>query len=73
MDEQTPTLLHLEDVYKAYGQKVILNDIDFMVNKGELCTVVGPSGCGKSTMLRLILGQERATSGKILFEGKEIA
>lgn len=65
-------LLHLEDVYKQYGDKVILDDIDLSVRKGELCTVVGPSGCGKSTLLRLILGQERATKGDILLDSSPI-
>lgn len=65
-------LLHVEDIYKQYGSKIVLDNVDLKVKRGELCTVVGPSGCGKSTLLRLILGQERATSGRILFEGKEI-
>tara|TARA_Y100001960_G_scaffold328546_1_gene417580 strand:- start:4887 stop:5795 length:909 start_codon:yes stop_codon:yes gene_type:complete len=70
-------LLHLHDVRKVYpdkkqeiGHKVILDDIDLSVKKGEFCTVVGPSGCGKSTLLRLILGQEQQTSGDITIEGE---
>ena len=65
-------LLHIEDITKTYGRKVVLGDIDLRVRAGEFCTVVGPSGCGKSTLLRLILGQERATSGRLLIEGEEI-
>ena len=64
--------LHFEDVYKHYGNRCILNDIDLSVSREEFCTVVGPSGCGKSTLLRLILGQERATSGNIYLEGKPV-
>lgn len=64
--------LHVEDVYKAYGSKLILDDIDLSVKKGELCTVIGPSGCGKSTLLRLILGQEPTTRGKIFLDGEEL-
>ncbi len=63
-------LLHIEDVYKSYGDKLILDDIDLSVKQGELCTVVGPSGCGKSTLLRLILGQEQPTQGHVLIDGK---
>lgn len=62
--------LHIEDVYKAYGSKLVLDDIDLSVKQGELCTVVGPSGCGKSTLLRLILGQESPTKGDIILDGK---
>lgn len=65
-------ILHLEDVYKAYGGKVILHNIDLAISKGEFCSVVGPSGCGKSTLLRLILGQEVPDSGNIYLEGKEV-
>jgi len=66
------SLLYLEDVHKCYGPKIILEDIDLAVRKGELCTVVGPSGCGKSTLLRLILGQEQVTSGALLIGGKPV-
>ena len=64
--------LHFGDVYKHYGNRCILNDIDLSVSRDEFCTVVSPSGCGKSTLLRLILGQERATSGGIYLEGKPV-
>lgn len=69
---KTTALLHIEDVYKAYGTKVVLDNIDMTVSAGELCTVVGPSGCGKSTLLRLILGQERPTAGEIYVDGRPV-
>lgn len=65
-------LLFLSDIYKQYGSKVVLDNIDLAVNKGELVTVVGPSGCGKSTLLRLILGQEQVTRGEILIDGQPV-
>ena len=64
--------LHIEDVYKSYDRKVILDNIDLTVRKGEFCSVVGPSGCGKSTLLRLILGQEVADQGLIQIDGQEV-
>lgn len=67
------TKLHLEDVYKTYGEKLVLDNIDLKVTAGELCTVVGPSGCGKSTLLRLLLGQEAADSGSIFIDGKAVS
>jgi NitT/TauT family transport system ATP-binding protein len=66
-------LLHLQDVYKSYGPKLVLDNSDFSVAHGELCTVVGPSGCGKSTLLRLILGEEAASSGVLLVDGQPIS
>ena len=65
-------LLHIQDLYKSYGENVILDNIDLSVSEGAFVTVVGPSGCGKSTLLRLILGQEPQTSGEILVDQKPV-
>lgn len=65
-------ILHIEDLYKSYGAKVVLENIDLAVREGEFCSVVGPSGCGKSTLFRIILGQETATSGTTLIDGAPI-
>jgi len=65
-------LLHLENVYKSYGPKQVLDNVDMSVKAGELCTVVGPSGCGKSTLLRIIVGQERTTHGDVLIDGRSV-
>jgi NitT/TauT family transport system ATP-binding protein len=64
-----PAFLHIEDLYKSYGPKRVLDNIDLKVARGELCTVVGPSGCGKSTLLRQILGEELPDSGRVELEG----
>lgn len=66
------SFLFIQDLYKAYGNKVVLDDIDLAVSSGEIITVVGPSGCGKSTLLRLILGQEFPTSGTLLICGQPV-
>ncbi len=64
--------LRIEDVYKSYGERCILDNVDLVVASGELCTVVGPSGCGKSTLLRQILGEERPDAGSITIEGAPV-
>jgi NitT/TauT family transport system ATP-binding protein len=64
--------LHIEDLYKSYDGRTVLDNIDLTVREGELCTVVGPSGCGKSTLLRMILGQESPDSGKIEIDGHHV-
>ena len=69
---ETVPFLEVRDVYKSYGDKLVLDNIDLSVARGELCCVIGPSGCGKSTLLRLILGQERATGGQLLIEGEPV-
>jgi NitT/TauT family transport system ATP-binding protein len=65
-------LLHIEDLYKSYGPKRVLDNIDLAVQGGELCTLVGPSGCGKSTLLRQILGEERPDAGRITIGGAPV-
>lgn len=65
-------LLEVEDVYKDYGTKRVLDNVDLKVKAGEFCTVIGPSGCGKSTLLRLILGQEAPTEGTVLVNGQPV-
>ncbi len=67
-----PFKLHIEDVYKSYDGRCILDNIDLKVTAGEFCTVVGPSGCGKSTLLRLILGEEKPDSGRgqVMIDGQ---
>jgi len=64
--------LHLEDIYKSYDGKLVLDDIDLSVSSGELCTLVGPSGCGKSTLLRMVLGQELPDDGVIEIDGEVV-
>jgi len=70
--EKETNFLYLENVYKSYGPKTVLDDIDLAVSEREFCTVVGPSGCGKSTLLRLVLGQEFPTSGTIRMQGEPL-
>ena len=54
-----------EGVTKAYDQKVIFSNIDFMVERGEKIAFVGKNGEGKSTMLKLIVGDQPVTGGKV--------
>ena len=72
MTEIAGNLLHVEDLYKSYGEKIVLENLDLAVREGTLCSVVGPSGCGKSTLFRILVGQEAATNGKIMFEGRDV-
>ena len=55
------------------GELTILRDVSFTVERGEALAVVGSSGSGKSTLLHLLGTLDRATSGKIFFEGQDLA
>ncbi len=57
--------LSFEHVGKRFGETVVLSDVDFKTEPGELVVLVGPSGCGKSTLMRLVAGLETLTEGII--------
>ncbi len=65
-------LLKAEDVRAGYGRMEILHGIGLEVRPGEIVSVIGPNGAGKSTAFKTIVGLLRATSGRILFDGREI-
>lgn len=65
-------IIEILEICKSYDNTEILKNISFNVKKNEFLTLLGPSGCGKTTTLRLIGGFDTPSSGKIIFEGKEI-
>ena len=65
-------IIDVRNIHKSYKDKVVLDNINLSVKKGEFVTILGPSGCGKTTLLRLIAGFLPATSGQIFIGGKEI-
>ena len=64
--------LTINNVVKAYGDKVVLNNLSFKAAPGEFIVLVGPSGCGKSTMLRSVAGLESVSSGTIEIDGRDV-
>ena len=58
---------------KNFGDNEVLKGINMTINKGDIVVVIGPSGSGKSTFLRCLNCMEDPTSGKIIFEGVDIA
>ena len=71
MDE-APRMIHLENISKEYDGATVLSDINLYILKNEFLTLLGPSGCGKTTTLRLIGGFEYPTTGRVIYEGKDI-
>ena len=65
-------MLTIKDLEVAYGDAVVLRDIELEVNQGEIVALVGSNGAGKTTLLRTASGLHRAQSGSIHFEGKAI-
>ena len=68
--------IEFKNIVKEYkmGEVTIkaLNNTNFEIEKGELVVIVGPSGAGKTTTLNILGGMDKATSGEVIVDGKEI-
>jgi len=71
-DRSSGPILQVKGLTKRYGGLIANSDIDFTVNHGELRGVIGPNGAGKSTFFKMLTCEIPPTSGKILFEGRDI-
>jgi len=65
-------LIDLIQISKAYGDNIILDDLNLYIRENEFLTLLGPSGCGKTTTLRIIGGFETPDKGQVIFHGKDI-
>ena len=61
--------LLVEGISHRYHGRLVLQDVSFAIEAGEIVCIIGPSGCGKSTLLRMIGGLERAEGGTVWMEG----
>lgn len=66
------SLLSLEDLVMEFGHDRVLDSLNLNIEDKEFVTILGPSGCGKTTTLRIIAGFLTPTSGRILFDGKDV-
>ena len=63
-------MIEAKNLWKEYGDNVVLEQVNTRVEEGEFITIVGTSGCGKTTFLRMLLGIEQPTRGELLLDGK---
>jgi branched-chain amino acid transport system ATP-binding protein len=66
------TLLKTENLTKAFGALTAVNDVTLEVQAGTLHSIIGPNGAGKTTLFNLLTGQFPPTSGRIVFDGRDI-
>lgn len=65
-----PSLIELKGVTKKFGKKVVLNDLDLGVFRGEIFGVIGASGSGKTTLLKILIGFYKPDKGNLFFESQ---
>jgi branched-chain amino acid transport system ATP-binding protein len=65
-------MLEIRGVTKQFGGLTALNDVQFVIGRGELVALVGPNGAGKSTLFNIIAGAFPPTSGHVLFDGRDV-
>ena len=71
MNTESP-IIRVEGLTVGYDGEVLLEDINFGVNRGEVFVIVGSSGCGKTTLLRHMIGLYKPMSGRVLIDGEDI-
>ena len=62
-------VIKVENIRKSYSQHIVLDNISFEVERGEIVAIIGPSGAGKTTLMRCIASLDEPDEGKIFFNG----
>lgn len=65
-------MLSFDNVSAHYGKIQALHNVSLHINQGEIVTLIGANGAGKTTLLGTLCGDPRASSGKVVFDGKDI-
>src|SRR6266849_6854716 len=66
-------LIRTERLTKSFGALTAVNEVTLEIERGSLHSVIGPNGAGKTTFFNLLTGQFAPTSGRIIFDGRDIA
>ncbi len=69
MDGSVKPIIQVKDLELSYADYVVMRNLNFSVNKGEIFIVMGQSGCGKSTLLKTLIGLNPPQSGEVLYSG----
>ena len=72
MNELSQSIIEVCGLKAGYGEKVILQDINFQVRRGEVFVILGGSGSGKSTLLKNLIGLYRPLAGEVWIEGSDL-
>ncbi len=69
MSDTSPPLVEIDNVTKAFGDKVALDQVSIRIPSGQICGLLGPNGAGKTTLFRLLMGILKASTGTIRVGG----
>lgn len=69
----TGVVVELNELTRVYGSMKALDGLTLRIEPGELVALLGPSGCGKTTALRILAGLDRATSGTVSVDGRDVS
>ncbi len=72
MTDKNPPIIEVRDLVAKYGDDVILKDVSFNIQPGEILAIIGGSGCGKTTLLRHLVGLKPPAAGRISIDGTDI-
>ena len=64
-------MINIRQLKIAFGEKIVLNDLDLDVYEGETLAIIGPSGTGKSTIIKVLTGLLAPTGGSVVIDGQE--
>ena len=68
----SPYAIDVQNLTVGYGSKVLMQNLNFTVNNGEIFVILGGSGCGKSSLLKNLFGLYQPLAGNVLIEGQNI-
>lgn len=69
MEESVNAVIQVKDLDLSYDDYVVMRNLNFSVNKGDIFIMMGSSGCGKSTLLKALIGLKQPQAGEVLYNG----
>jgi phospholipid/cholesterol/gamma-HCH transport system ATP-binding protein len=67
------TIIEVQDLMMAYDDRIVMQNLTFAVERGEIFVIMGGSGSGKSTLLKHLIGLKKPEKGKVLFDGEDFS
>ncbi|MFI3141555.1 MAG: ABC transporter ATP-binding protein [Clostridia bacterium] len=66
-------IIQVNNISKSYGKKVVLDDVSFSIEEGQIVGLLGPNGCGKTTLMKILTGLIKNCEGEVRIDDEEIS